>query len=72
MRLFEKGEVSFILLWVLNPIVILFYQNCTPTDLSSRTKVAVRTSDMTSMPSKGRGPASADNIVLPYHHSPRR
>lgn len=24
----EKGELSFIFLWVLNPIVILFYQNC--------------------------------------------
>lgn len=35
MRLFERGEVSFIFLWVLNPIVILFYQNCTPTHLDT-------------------------------------
>lgn len=24
----QKGEVSFVLLWVLNPVFILFYQNC--------------------------------------------
>lgn len=24
----EKGVSSFVFLWVLNPIVILFYQNC--------------------------------------------
>lgn len=24
----EKGEISFIFLWVLNPIMILFFQNC--------------------------------------------
>lgn len=34
MRLFEKGEISFVFLWVLNPIVILFYQNCSPSHLS--------------------------------------
>jgi hypothetical protein len=25
----ERGEISFIFLWVLNPIMILFFQNCT-------------------------------------------
>jgi hypothetical protein len=34
MRLFEKGEISFVFLWVLNPVVILFYQNCAPSQLS--------------------------------------
>lgn len=24
----HKGELSFVMLWVINPIVILFYQNC--------------------------------------------
>lgn len=74
MRLFEKGEVSFICLWVLNPIVILFYQNCTPNDMTARkSNVVIRTSEMTSMPSKSRGPASAEGgIVLPYHHNLRR
>lgn len=24
----QKGEVSFVMLWVLNPVFILFYQNC--------------------------------------------
>jgi hypothetical protein len=24
----ERSEISFIFLWVINPIVILFYQNC--------------------------------------------
>lgn len=24
----EKGELSFIFLWVMNPLIILFYQNC--------------------------------------------
>ncbi len=24
----ERSEISFVVLWVLNPIVILFYQNC--------------------------------------------
>lgn len=27
----ERGEISFVFLWVLNPIVILFYQNCSYT-----------------------------------------
>ena len=26
--MFERSEMSFIFLWVINPIVILFYQNC--------------------------------------------
>jgi hypothetical protein len=26
--MFERSELSFIFLWVINPIVILFYQNC--------------------------------------------
>ncbi|MBX2994277.1 MAG: hypothetical protein KF681_05635 [Bdellovibrionaceae bacterium] len=34
MRLLEKGEISFVFLWVLNPVVILFYQNCAPSQLS--------------------------------------
>lgn len=34
MRLLEKGEISFVFLWVLNPVVILFYQNCSPSQLS--------------------------------------
>lgn len=24
----ERGEISFLFLWILNPVVILFYQNC--------------------------------------------
>jgi hypothetical protein len=27
----ERGEISFVVLWILNPIVILFYQNCSYT-----------------------------------------
>lgn len=76
MRLFEKGEVSFIFLWILNPIVILFYQNCTPNHLTVRERTEVRTSDQISSMSSGRSPASADNVpskkILPYHHSFRR
>jgi|GEM_PF-1380590 len=26
--MFERGEIGFVFLWILNPIVILFYQNC--------------------------------------------
>lgn len=35
----ERGEISFVFLWVLNPIVILFYQNCSYTP-PSRAEVA--------------------------------
>lgn len=35
----EKGELSFIFLWVLNPIVILFYQNCSSVPLHSKTAI---------------------------------
>jgi hypothetical protein len=24
----SRGEVSFLLIWVINPIVVLFFQNC--------------------------------------------
>jgi hypothetical protein len=24
----ERGEISFLLVWVLNPLIILFFQNC--------------------------------------------
>lgn len=34
MRLYEKGQISFVFLYVLNPIVILFYQNCAPSNIS--------------------------------------
>lgn len=27
----ERGEMGFVFLWILNPIVILFYQNCSYT-----------------------------------------
>jgi hypothetical protein len=38
----EKGELSFIFLWVLNPIVILCYQNCSSTSMMhSRANVVV-------------------------------
>lgn len=34
MKWFERGQISFVFLWVLNPAVILFYQNCAPSHLS--------------------------------------
>ena len=59
MRLFEKGEISFVFLWVLNPIVILFYQNCAPSQLSQAGEVtqlrapASQTQVATNSPSSG-------------------
>jgi hypothetical protein len=31
---FERGEISFLFLWVVNPLIILFYQNCSMTQQS--------------------------------------
>lgn len=31
----EKGEISFIFLWILNPIMILFFQNCSMVHMDS-------------------------------------
>jgi hypothetical protein len=36
----EKGEISFVFLWVLNPFVILFYQNCSMVPVHPQRAVA--------------------------------
>lgn len=41
--MFRRGGFSFVAMLVINPIVILFYQNCSmvPTSLSSRSVASV-------------------------------
>ena len=55
MRFFEKGEFSFVFLWIMNPLIILFYQNCAPSQLS---QAETRGSDL-------QMSFASDNLVLP-------
>jgi hypothetical protein len=34
MKKLERNELSFLFLWVVNPIVIVFYQNCSMSENS--------------------------------------
>lgn len=54
MRLFEKGEISFVFLWVLNPIVILLFQNCSPSNLN------IETTKLSSKPAPACSPGSVN------------
>jgi len=45
----ERGEISFLFLWILNPVVILFYQNCSwapPTQVEAKPVAHVISSPM--------------------------
>ncbi|MFN7729215.1 MAG: hypothetical protein ACK5P7_08670 [Bdellovibrio sp.] len=56
MQLFEKGEISFVFLWVLNPIVLLFYQNCAPSQLNQAGEVTSLRAPASQNPAKPSTP----------------
>jgi hypothetical protein len=71
MRLFEKGEISFIFLWVLNPVVILFYQNCAPSQLGVASTASPGPKVL--LPADhfdwgSRSPASAATLACSFRH----
>ncbi len=68
----NRGGFSFIAMVVINPIVILFYQNCSMTPISHAnvTQPKASISEVVAVKSKSRAVASTSEVTCPDSKTP--